>query len=162
MNSNFLMEALSFALVPVTFVSTVLVGLVLLFAREKATMILRNLYLYGIVVASLFITVVCVVVLFYTLLTTTILPTTTSQYPSGTDYRYESVPAKLGIAGGIVYNEDAKAYLKAEQKKLDDAADMAQVTQEWRDQIAWSLPLIIVFFTIFIRYRRFLTSSSHA
>src|SRR3972149_7953047 len=158
MNPNFLMENLSFALIPVAFVSTVLVGLVLLSARERATMILRNLYLYGVVVAGLLVTVISVVILFYTLLTTTILPTTTSQYYGGYDYRYESVPVKAppGTVGGVVYNEDAKAYLKAEQKKLDLEADSMQVTQEWRDQLAWSIPLLLVFLPIFIRYRGFL------
>ncbi len=162
MNPSFLMENLAFVLIPVAFVSTVLVGLVLLFARERATMILRNLYVYGVVVAGLLVTVISVVVLFYTLLTTTILPTTTSQYYGSYDYRFASTPMKPGVVGGVNYNEDAQAYLKAEQKKFDEEADKMQVTQEWRDQLAWSVPLIFVFLPIFVRYRRFLTTMSHA
>ncbi len=158
------MENLSYVLIPVAFVSVVLVGLVLLFARDRATMILRNLYLYGVVAASLLVAVTSVVFLFYTLLTTTIFPTTTSQYYGGYDYRFESAPVKAppGTIGGVVYNEDAKTYLKAEQKKLDLEADSMQVTQEWRDQLAWTIPLILVFLPIFFRYRRFLTTLSHA
>lgn len=156
MSPNFLMESLSFVLIPVIFVSTVLVGLVLLFARDRAVQILRNLYLYGVVVASLLVGVISLVFLFYTLLTTTIFPTTTSQYPDF--YRYDSAPTKLvpGTVGGVVYNEDAKTYLQAEQKKIDLEADKMQVTQEWRDQLAWTIPLLLVFLPIFFRYRGFL------
>ncbi len=143
---NFMIESVSWVLLPIAFVSVVLVGLVLLFARDRALMVFRNLYLYGILVTTLLISVVTAILLFNTLLNTVVFPT---QSDSG--YLYSR---PLDNLYGVTYDTGVEDFLKQKQTVIDERVDAISFTQNWRDQLSWSIPLLLVCLPIFLLYRR--------
>lgn len=147
---NMLMENIAVAIIPVLIVALILVSLVMLFAREKALFVLRQLYLYGVTITAFLVSAVAIILLLYTLLTTTLLPT------QGSDdyYRPQRAWDIENVYSEYKFEVGAKEYLQAEQEKIDRKADAIETQQEWRDQLAWAIPLILVFAPIFFLYRR--------
>lgn len=142
--NNFMIETVSWILIPISFVCIILVGLVLLFARDRALNVLRNLYLYGILVTMLLISVVTAIVLFNTLLNTVVFPTQIDDsYARPLEYMY-----------GMQYDPGVEEFLKQKQAIIDERVDTLAFTQNWRDQLAWAVPLLLVCLPIFILYRR--------
>ncbi len=150
--NTLLINTIGYLIVPITAVALIIVSLVLLFAREHAYGVLRQLYIYGVVITAFLISMTAIIGVLYTGLTTTLLPTNdlTSRYIYDSELRYlteqNTDPA--------VY-----AYLKQEQDKMNVLADTESFRQEWRNQLAWSVPLLLVFLPILLSYRRFLTRS---
>lgn len=141
--NNFMIESVSWILIPISFVCIILVGLVLLFARDRALTVLRNLYLYGILVTMLLVSVVTAIVLFNTLLNTVVFPT-----------QVDNGYARPFTLYGVQYDPGVEAYLNQKQAVIDARVDALAFTQNWRDQLAWSIPLLLVCLPVFILYRR--------
>ncbi len=151
--NSLLTDVLPFFIIPVVGVSLVIVSLVMLFARENAAAVLRQLYLYGVVITAFILTTVSVIGLLYTTLTTTVFPVTSTQ---STRYiSYNNLPGD----SELLYAPGVKEYLDNEQARFQKMADAADTRHVWRDEIAWSLPLLLVFLPIMLSYRRFLNRS---
>lgn len=145
-----LIHTLSIFIIPVTILSLIIVSLVLLFAREHAQGVLKQLYVYGVVITAFLVSTIAMICVLYTGLTTTLLPVNDSNtaYPRDQQLQY-SITESTGA--------DVKAYLGREQDRLNTWANAEDVRQEWRNQLAWSIPLLLVFLPILLSYRRFLT-----
>lgn len=142
-------------IIPTVGVSLLLVSLVMLFARENAAAVLRQLYLYGVVITAFILTTVSVIGLLYTTLTTTVFPVTSTQSTETRYISYNNLPGD----NELLYAPGVKDYLNNEQSRFQKLADQADMRHVWRDEIAWSVPLLLVFLPILLSYRRFLNRS---
>lgn len=141
-----MIQSIAFLLIPIAFVSVILVGLVLLFARDRAVIVLRNMYLYGVMVIMLLVSVGALIGIFNTLLNTVIFPT-----QSDDDLSYArpvEIMSNFQLAPGV------EEYLKTQQATIDKQVDGIAFTQNWRDQLAWIIPLLLVSLPLFMIYRR--------
>lgn len=149
--NSLLINNIAFLLVPIAIFALLVVSLVLLFARENAQVVLRQLYIYGVAITAFIISCVAMIGILYTGLTTTLFPVTQN---SQSVSRFDSPVSGMFTDSAT---EEVKAYLQEQQERFTILADTEDVRQEWRGQLAWSVPLLLVFLPILFSYRRFLT-----
>lgn len=154
-------ENMVFLLVPVTAFSLLVVVLVMIFARDKAATLLHQLYVYGVTITALLVSLISVIILLNVLLTNTILPiseqNTSIVYPEKTNYAWET-----NEYYGYRFEPGVQEYLHTEQDKITARLKDIHNQRDWREQVVTALPLLIAFLPLFLFYRRYLKTTEIA